>query len=119
MEERELLRKVVGLLDEKKGEDIVAFKINEVSSLADYILICTANSEVHGRALAEALIEEMKKKGVSYIAVEGKENSKWICVDYGEIIVHIMTAASREFYHLESIWGACEKITPESMNLAK
>ncbi|MEC9492416.1 ribosome silencing factor [Flexistipes sp.] len=119
MEERELLKKIVGLLDEKKGEDIVAFKINEVSSLADYILICTANSEVHGRALAETLIEEMKKKRVSYIAVEGKENSQWICVDYGEIIVHIMTAASREFYHLESIWGACEKITSENMDLGK
>lgn len=116
MEEFEFLKEIVNLLDSKKGEDIVAFRIGEVSSLADYILLCTANSEVHGRALAEALIDEMKKKKIRYIAVEGKENSKWICVDYGEVIVHIMTPASREFYHLESIWGACEKITLEGIN---
>ncbi len=118
MEELYLLKKITSILDDKQGEDIVAFKISEVSSLADYILICTANSEVHGRALADYLSENLKKEGVKFLAVEGKENSRWICMDYGEVIVHIMTSKEREFYHLESIWGACDKLKPEFLGVS-
>jgi len=117
MEELNLLKRIIGILDDKQGEDIVAFKISGVSSLADYLLICTANSEVHGRALADYLSEELKREGVKFLAVEGKENARWICIDYGEVIVHIMTNGVREFYHLESIWGGCDKLTPESLGV--
>lgn len=117
MSDLEMLKTIIRILDDKMAEDITAFRINEVSSLADYILICTSNSEVHGRSLADYVTEELKKEGVRFLAVEGKDTSKWICIDYGEIILHIMTGSEREFYHLESIWGACDKITPEMLEI--
>ncbi|MGA1845674.1 ribosome silencing factor [Deferribacter abyssi] len=106
----ENLKEIVKILDDKKGENIVAFNISPVSSLADYMVICTCNSEVHLNAVTDALLFEMKQKGVIPTGVDGIGKSKWVCVDFGDVIVHLMTEDSRSFYDLESIWGDCDRV---------
>ena len=111
MKGKEFAKRIVELLDDKKGENIVCFKIGEHSSLADYFIIATGNADTHVKALAENMSVELKKQGISPLAHEGTGSGSWVCVDYGDVIVHVMRGNEREFYNLESIWGGCPKET--------
>lgn len=111
MDSREMLQKVFDILEEKKGEDIVAYDISKVSSLADYFVICTGNSSIHVNAITDYLLDAFKEEGFKPFAIEGYGKSKWICLDFGAVIVNIMDDQERDYYRLENIWGACEKIT--------
>jgi len=117
MESNELVKVVFNLLDDKKGEDIVAFDISKVSSLADFIMICSGNSDVHIKALCDHVLETLKKDyGVTPLKIDGYGLSKWVCIDYGQILVNIMGLNERDYYSLESIWGGCKKIKLEDVN---
>ncbi len=110
MKAETLALKIKDLLDDKKGEDIVCFNIGEKSTIADYMIISTGNVDTHVKALAEYVIVELKKEDIQPIYHEGIHNGIWACIDYGDVIVHIMRKNEREFYNLESIWGGCPKI---------
>lgn len=117
MESKDLLKVVFNLLDDKKGEDIVAFNISKVSSLADFIVICSGNSDVHIKALCDYLLDTIKKEyNIAPFKIEGYALSRWVCIDYGQILVNIMGINEREYYSLESIWGGCEKINLEDLD---
>ncbi|MBQ3034395.1 MAG: ribosome silencing factor [Deferribacterales bacterium] len=109
MKGKELAKRVTELLDDKKGENIVCFNIGGSSSLADYFIIATGNVDTHVKALAENMSVELKKQGVAPLAHEGTGSGSWVCVDYGDVIVHVMRQAERNFYNLEAIWGGCPK----------
>ena len=101
---------VTKALDEKKGMDIKLLKIDEVSTLADYFLICTGTSNTHVRTLcdyAEYVLEEM---GEPMLGREGHRGNSWELLDYGTIVVHVFTEEAREFYALERIWADAEAI---------
>ena len=101
---------VTKALDEKKGMDIKLLKIDKVSSLADYFLICTGTSNTHGRTLcdyAEYVLEEL---GEPMLGREGHRGNAWELLDYGTIVVHVFTAEAREFYNLERLWADAEQI---------
>ncbi len=110
METKELALKIKDLLDDKKAEDIICFYINEKSTIADYMIIATGNVDTHVKALSEYVMVELKKENIHPVYHEGTGNGVWVCVDYGDIIVHVMRKNEREFYNLESIWGGCPKI---------
>ena len=107
------LKKILHLIADKKGEDIVAFNISDVSSIADYMVIATCTSDVHLNAITDYILYEMKQDGVLPIAVDGQGKSRWVCIDFGDVIIHLMTEDTRKFYDLESIWGDCERIVCE------
>lgn len=109
MKSKELAKEVVNLIDDKKGENIVCFNIENYSSLANYFIIATGNVDTHVKAIAENMSVELKKQNVIPLAHEGTREGNWVCVDYGDVIVHIMRKQEREFYNLESIWGVCPK----------
>lgn len=111
MDSKFMLQRVFEILAEKKGEDIVAYDISKVSSLADYIVICSGNSSVHVNALTEYLLETFKEEGLKPFALDGYGRSKWVCLDFGGVIVNVMGYEERDYYRLENIWGSCEKIT--------
>ena len=101
---------VTKALDEKKGMDIKLLKIDKVSSLADYFLICTGTSNTHVRTLcdyAEYVLEEL---GEPMLGREGHRGNAWELLDYGTIVVHVFTAEAREFYNLERLWADAEQI---------
>lgn len=110
METKELALKIKELLDDKKGESIICFFIGEKSTVADYMIIATGNVDTHVKSLAEYVTVELKKENINPIYHEGIEHGVWACIDYGDIIVHVMRKSERDFYNLESIWGSCPKI---------
>ena len=97
-------------LDEKKGMNIKLLKIDRVSSLADYFLICTGTSNTHVRTLcdyAEYVLEEL---GEPMLGREGHRGNAWELLDYGTIVVHVFTEEAREFYALERLWADAEAV---------
>lgn len=91
---------------ERKAENIVRINLKELSGVSDYYILCTATSEPHIRAIAERIRREAREKlGVKTLHVDGSAESGWTIVDFGPVMVHIMTEASRALYQLESLWS--------------
>ena len=91
-------------LDAKMGEDIRLIGITDISTLADYFLICTATSSTHVKTLCDAVEETMDEAGEPMLSREGHRGGTWVLLDYGCIAVHVFTAEAREFYGLERLW---------------
>ncbi|EPH99530.1 iojap-like protein [Enterococcus faecalis 13-SD-W-01] len=91
--------------DSKRAEDILALDVREVSLLADYFVICSANSERQLNAITEEIIEKEEENKVEVNRIEGKEGGKWILIDLGDVIVHVFHASERSFYNLEKLWS--------------
>ena len=91
--------------DSKRAEDIVALDVREVSLLADYFMICSANSERQLNAITEEIIEKVEENNYEVKRIEGKEGGKWILIDLGDLIIHVFHAPERSFYNLEKLWS--------------
>ena len=85
-------------LDAKMGEDIRLIGITDISTLADFFLICTATSSTHVKTLCDAVEEAMDEAG------EGHRGGTWVLMDFGSLVVHVFTAEARKFYDLERLW---------------
>ena len=107
---KEVAYQVTKALDEKKGQDIQLLKIDEVSSLADYFLICTGTSNTHVKTLCDYAEYEMERLGEPMLGREGHRGNSWELLDFGSIVVHVFTQEAREFYALERLWADAEKI---------
>ena len=103
-EARELAKIACHALDEKKAEDIRIIEISEISVLADYFIIASGGNQNQIQAMVDAVDEDLAKAGHHARQVEGNQNSSWILMDYGDIIVHIFSKEDRLFYELERIW---------------
>lgn len=110
MEALELAKKAARILDDKKGNHINLVKIEEISSLADYFVIASGNSNTHVRALADEVEEQLKKEGIVPAGVEGYRSDSWVLLDYSCVVVHVFTPDAREFYDLDRLWADGEKI---------
>ena len=106
----EKAKKAVKVLDAKKANDIALLKVDGLTILADYFVICSANSTTQVRALADSVEEEFEKVGIAPLSREGKQGLNWILLDYGDFIIHIFYQETREFYNLEKLWDDAEKI---------
>ncbi|MGN0571077.1 MAG: ribosome silencing factor [Candidatus Fimenecus sp.] len=109
MTPKELLFSAVKILDKKKGMDIKALEITEISSVADYFLLVTGTSSTHIRALADEVDEELSKLDVQPDHIEGKTTG-WILLDYKSVVVHIFTQSERELFNLEKLWGDAKEV---------
>ncbi|MEG0293884.1 ribosome silencing factor [Enterococcus sp.] len=100
-----MLELAVKAVDSKRAEDIMALEVKDISLLADYFLICSANTERQISAIVDAVIEQAHKEKVTVNRVEGKDGGKWILVDLGDVIVHVFSTSERAFYNLEKLWS--------------
>jgi ribosome-associated protein len=91
------------LLD-RKAYDLVVLETGDVSSIADYFVICSGRSDTQVQALAEAVQEHLGAQGVRPLAIEGFPHGQWVLVDYGDVVVHIFYVPVRQFYDLERLW---------------
>ncbi|ABN52470.1 MAG TPA: ribosome silencing factor [Hungateiclostridium thermocellum] len=105
MESRELVEKIVSILEEKKAKDLNIIDIREISILADYFVICSGTSTTHIKTLADEVEEKMLEAGIELLHKEGYNSARWILLDYGEVVVHIFHEEDRQFYNLERLWA--------------
>ena len=107
---KEVALTVTKALDEKKGMDIKLLKIDKVSSLADYFLICTGTSNTHVKTLCDYAEFSMDQLGEPMLGREGHRGNAWELLDFGTIVVHVFTDEARKFYDLERLWADAEQV---------
>jgi ribosome-associated protein len=90
---------------ERKAQNVVALDLRGISTATDYFVIGSGSSDIHVRAIADHVIEELKKENVRPGHVEGLESGRWVLVDYIDFVVHVFHPSAREFYQLETLWG--------------
>jgi ribosome-associated protein len=100
----EMALEVMKILDSKKGKDILLIDIAKMTIIADYFVLCSATSTIQSRALADEVEEKMSEKGNDVIRKEGFGGSRWIVLDYGNVMVHIFHEQERAYYNLERLW---------------
>ena len=107
---KEVACQVAKALDDKKGLDIKLLKIDEVSSLADYFIICTGTSNTHVKTLCDYAEFTLEQLGEPMLGREGHRGNTWELLDYGSVVVHVFTEEAREFYSLERLWADAEQV---------
>ena len=107
---KEVAYEVTKALDSKKGMDIKLLKIDEVSSLADYFLICTGTSGTHVKTLCDYAEYTLEQLGETMLGREGHRGNTWELLDYGSIVVHVFTDEARQFYSLERLWADAQVV---------
>ena len=105
----DIVKKIVKALDDKKGNDIQIIKIEELTIVADYFIICTANSNTHVRALADEVEYQLEQEGIRPDHVEGRATG-WVLMQYSGVVVHIFLEDSRQYYNLERLWDDAAKL---------
>ena len=94
---------------EKKADDVVVLDLRKVSDVSDFFLIAGGYTDIHVRAVAEHVIESLKKTyGINPWHVEGLENGRWVLLDYIDFVAHIFDTETRDFYQLERLWADAE-----------
>ena len=105
LETLDLVRDILDVIEDKKGNDILVLDIREISLLADYFVICTVETSRQLKAIADSIIPEMKTHGLlSLGGIEGSLNSGWVLIDLGDIVVHLFSPQQRDFYALDKLW---------------
>ena len=99
------LELVLAALEDLKGRDINCIDVRPLTQITDYMVIATGTSNTHIKALSDTLITRCKSAGLNLVGVEGRQYAEWVLVDAEDIIVHIMTAPTRELYNLEELWN--------------
>jgi ribosome-associated protein len=106
-----LARLAAEACDDRKAVDIRLIRVEEVSSLADWFVICSGLSDVQVRAIARSVEESLEiLAGRLPLRREGQAEGRWVLLDYGDLIVHVLTPQERSFYDLESFWGHGQQI---------
>ena len=100
-----LARRVVDLAADKKAADIVLLDIHDLTTLADYFVICSGSSERQLGAIADGIEQGLRADGMRPIGREGSSSAHWLLIDYGAVIVHVMAPPERDFYQLERLWA--------------
>jgi ribosome-associated protein len=102
-------------LDEKLGQDIEILKIDEISVIADYLVIASGNNQNQINAMTDLVQEKLAMEGIHEKRIEGNKNSTWVLMDYGDVIIHVFSKEDRLFYDLERIWRDGKKVLREEL----
>jgi len=108
MKLEEQLKIVTDTIEELKGEDIITLKVLKQSADIEAIVVTTGRSIQHVRGIANNIKIEAKRLGMKVVGIEGTETGHWVLVDLAEVVVHVMTEKTREFYKLERLWSGSE-----------
>jgi ribosome-associated protein len=95
---------------DRKAMDVVVLDMRDASSITDYFLICSGGSERQVQAIADAIDEQLGQSGIASLGIEGYREGRWVLMDYGDVIVHVFSRETRDFYDLERLWANAPKI---------
>ena len=96
---------VVESLDDLKAVNTVTLDVTSLTDVMDYLVITSGTSNRHVKSLADNVCMEAKKQGMRPLGVEGEDAGEWVLVDFGDVVVHVMLPATRDFYDLERLWA--------------
>lgn len=105
------LEKVIDYIEDKKGHNITVLDLKGISVIADYFMIATGNSTTQTKAITEYLVDKLPEMGIKALRTEGLPEAQWVLIDCGDLVIHIMTPDTREFYSLERLWGDAREVT--------
>ena len=97
-------------MDRKKAHDILALAVGQHSSLADYFVLCDAQSSTQVSAIADDILESMQKAGFRPLHLEGYRSAVWVLLDFGDVVAHVFTTETRQFYNIERLWDDAEQV---------
>ncbi len=97
-------------LEDTKGRDIVILDLQKLSNVADYFVIVSGSSAPHLRALQEGVHARLKESGVMSYRRSTDSEGAWMCLDYVDVVVHIMSEEAREYYSLEELWAEAPRV---------
>ncbi|MEX0993735.1 MAG: ribosome silencing factor [Solirubrobacterales bacterium] len=107
----ELARRVAQLALDKKARDLVVLDVRGIVSYTDFFVICTGNTDRQTKAIEDGIHRGLKDDGgLLPERVEGREEARWILLDYLDCVVHVFTPAARDFYRLETLWGEAPRV---------
>ncbi|MGO1692716.1 MAG: ribosome silencing factor [Marinobacter sp.] len=104
MQAEQLKNLIVNALEEVKAQDVSVVDVRDRTSVTDFMVLASGTSNRHVKSLADSVVVDAKEQGARVNSVEGGGGSDWILVDLGDVIVHVMLPATREFYDLERFW---------------
>lgn len=99
-----LLNKVIQSLDDSKALDIKVLDVREQTTVTDYMIICSARSSRHVKAIAQQVMDDMKQAGLPSLSNTGLNSGEWALIDFADFVVHVMQPDMRAFYNLEGLW---------------
>ncbi len=105
MNSKNLADKIAQLVFNKKGYDVTILDLRNLTTFADYFVICSADSDTQVKAIADEIDKELRDEGIKYWHKEGYRSLSWVLIDYVDVVAHIFKKDSREFYKLEKLWG--------------
>jgi len=105
------VRQAAGHCLDRKATDVLILDLKRVSDMTDYFVIASGTSDTHVRSVAEHVVAELKKSGMSVYAIEGLEQGRWVLLDFVDFVVHVFHPSLRAFYQLERLWGDAD-VTP-------
>jgi ribosome-associated protein len=95
---------------EKKACDLVVMEVRELTSIADYFIICSGRSDRQVQSIAQGIAENLSESGLAPLSVEGANRGHWVLMDFSDVIVHVFYEPVREFYDLDGLWGDAPRI---------
>ena len=112
MDAEQLKQRIIDALEDIKGKHIVSLDVRNLSGITDYLVIATGTSHRQVKALADNVVEELKKEDVRPLGIEGETVADWVLIDYGDVVVHVMMPETRAFYDLERLWSEGDHVAP-------
>ncbi len=106
----ELAHRIVDVASDHKAVDVVMLRTAEVTTMADYFVICSGRSERQVQAIAGTIVDELRDEGIRPLGTEGEAAARWVLIDYGSVIVHVFAPEEREYYGLERLWSNAAQV---------
>lgn len=110
MKTDQLKHLAIEAVNDLKAIDLTTMDVRGLTTITDFMIICTGRSNRHVKSIADNVIKKAKESGVSYIRTEGQKEGEWVIVDLADVIVHIMLPTMREFYNLEDLWEPVKEL---------
>ena len=104
MNEKNLALTIARIALEKQARGIEIIDVSDKVDYADYVMVCSGRSERQVRAIAEAIEVELKRRGTVALGVEGAGQGKWVLLDYGSVVIHVLQEDARDYYDIEGLW---------------
>ena len=105
MQAEELKDRVIGAIEDMKGQDVAILDVRGMTDITDSMIIASGTSNTHVKAVAEKVLEVLRREGVKPMGVEGEQQGEWVLLDFGDVVVHVMHPETRRFYELEKLWS--------------